>query len=104
MMKVKSYFAASVEAAMAAASRELGPEALLLHSKQCSTGPRSGEYEVVFALAQDGPGRAPAAISRDPAASKLAEDIRSIRMEIERMAAALGYAASGNGATAPGRA
>ncbi|HET8547910.1 MAG TPA: hypothetical protein VFL57_07900, partial [Bryobacteraceae bacterium] len=50
-MKVKSYYSESVEAAIAKASQELGPEAMLLSSRR--TPPESkhlGEYEVVLAL------------------------------------------------------
>src|SRR5690349_4956216 len=97
-MKVKSYFAATVEAAMSAATRELGADAMLLHSKQCSTGPRAGEYEVVFALAEKEPSGSRSTLpGRDTAAAKLAEEVGSIRREIERMAATLGYAAMATG-------
>ena len=50
-MRLKSYFATSVEAAMHQARTELGDEALLLDTRQ--TGPQAkhlGAYEVVFAL------------------------------------------------------
>lgn len=54
-MRLKSYFAASVEGALRQARQELGDEALLLESR--SAGPTSrhmGKYEVVFALAEQG--------------------------------------------------
>jgi flagellar biosynthesis protein FlhF len=50
-MKVKSFFASSVEAAIGDARREFGPEAVLVQSRR--TGPDArqlGEYEVVCAL------------------------------------------------------
>ena len=50
-MKLKSYFASTVEAAMALASHELGPDAMLVNSRRTTEGTRQlGEYEVVFAL------------------------------------------------------
>ncbi|MEO7142158.1 MAG: flagellar biosynthesis protein FlhF, partial [Bryobacteraceae bacterium] len=49
-MKLKSYFAASVEAAMNQAAQELGPDAMLVHSRRTTAETRHlGEYEVVFA-------------------------------------------------------
>ena len=49
-MKIKSYFAPTVEDAMAMALRELGPEAMLVNSRRAPPEPRGrGEYEVVFA-------------------------------------------------------
>ena len=48
-MKLKSYFAESVEAAMDQASKELGPDAMLVYSRQSSPEAKHlGAYEVVF--------------------------------------------------------
>src|SRR5215472_16858201 len=56
-MKIKSYFAASVQAAMEQARRELGPDALLVDSRKAPPeGQAMGEYEVVFALTGEGNG------------------------------------------------
>ena len=50
-MRLKSYFAATVEAAMQMAARELGDEAMLVYSRESSPEARYlGRYEVVFAL------------------------------------------------------
>src|ERR1700722_4106857 len=50
-MRIKSYFAGSVEEAMDKARRELGPEAMLMNSKKTEMELRSlGAYEVVFAV------------------------------------------------------
>jgi flagellar biosynthesis protein FlhF len=50
-MRLKSYFAASVEAAMQMAARELGDEAMLVYSRESTPEARYlGRYEVVFAL------------------------------------------------------
>ena len=49
-MKIKSYFSRTVEDAMAMASQELGPEAMLVNSRKAPPEARHlGEYEVVFA-------------------------------------------------------
>ena len=50
-MKLKSYFSASVEAAMDLARRELGEEALLVNAKPSTGAARSlGAFEVVFGV------------------------------------------------------
>src|SRR3954466_16110418 len=49
-MKIKSYFAGTVEAAVAAARRELGSDAMLMNTRKAMPEARHlGEYEVVFA-------------------------------------------------------
>src|SRR5258705_4426691 len=49
-MRLKSYFAGSVEAAIERARKELGGETLLVHSRRSSVETRHlGTYEVVFA-------------------------------------------------------
>lgn len=50
-MRIKSYFAATVEEAMDKARRDLGSEALLMNSKKTESELRAlGAYEVVFAV------------------------------------------------------
>ena len=49
-MRLKSYFSATVEDAMASARQELGPEAMLVNSRTAPPEARHlGDYEVVFA-------------------------------------------------------
>src|SRR5450755_591827 len=49
-MRLKTYFASSVEAAMLLALEQLGPEAMIVNSRRCALENRHlGEYEVVFA-------------------------------------------------------
>lgn len=51
-MRIKSYFASTVEAALDQARRELGPEAILIESRRSAPESRRlGAYEVVCALA-----------------------------------------------------
>ncbi len=50
-MKMKSYYAATVEAALKMATQEMGPDALLVNSRRTGADTRHlGEYEVVFAI------------------------------------------------------
>jgi flagellar biosynthesis protein FlhF len=91
-MKIKSYFAETVEAAVGRAKRELGDEAMLMNSRR--TLPEAhhlGEYEVVFAC-QDPlpesaapPVRVPELVS-NPTADRISEEIASLRAQMERMA------------------
>lgn len=61
-MKIKSYFSRTVEGAIAAASQELGPDAMLVNSRKAPIESRHlGEYEVVFATMNPGSEAAPAA-------------------------------------------
>jgi len=60
-MRVKSYFASTVEAAIAMASREMGDEAMLVYSREATPETKYlGRYEVVFALAGGDPEEPPA--------------------------------------------
>src|SRR5271165_605405 len=60
-MRLKSYFAATVEAALNLARQELGPDAMLVDSRRTGLESRHlGEYEVVCAVF---PATSPAAAS-----------------------------------------
>jgi len=49
-LRIKTYFATSVEAALSLARKELGPEAMLLNTRQSPAEARHlGQYEAVFA-------------------------------------------------------
>ena len=65
-MKIKSYFAGSVEAAINQAKQELGEDAMLMNSRKSMPEARHlGEYEVVFACTADaGPVKSNAALHR----------------------------------------
>ncbi len=70
-MKIKSYFAKSVDEAISKARVELGSEALLLNTRKIAdTGASSGNaagYEVVMGVAGPAPERAPGHIPASPA-------------------------------------
>ena len=95
-MKLKSYFAESVEAALGQARRELGADAMLVNSHRTSIEFRHlGEYEVVCAVTpgmEAGDGLA--AVERAPAAKaprldQLSEEVSVIRQQMERIASTL---------------
>ena len=53
-MRLKTYFATGVDAAMTLARQELGPEAMLVHSKRTAGEAQAlGSYEVVFAVTDE---------------------------------------------------
>ena len=82
---VKSYFAPSIEAAMEQAHAELGPEALLLNSREAPPEARQqGAYEVVFGCRNASNTAAPAP-PNDPV-----EDIRKRMDEIRDMVSRIG--------------
>jgi len=62
-MRIKSYFAKSVDQAMAQAREELGPDAMLLNTRKALADQfDGGRYEVIFGL----PEESPAAVSGGP--------------------------------------
>jgi len=114
-MRIKSYFAESVEEAMDKARVELGPEAMLMNSK--STDPELrhlGRYEVVFGLAfaDVGPAvntSAPQAVPALPPAPNgkpdtLALEIADLRRQIETVRRSMSRQSFHMRWTAPGAA
>ena len=104
-MRLKSYFAASVEAAVSQAGQELGAEALLVNSRRTAPETRHlGEYEVIFAAAE------PAAAALPPAGpapapqrwDHLTREVSELRRQIERTATTLARAAALAAGGAPG--
>lgn len=90
-MRLKSYFAATVEAAIEQARQEMGEEALLVNSRKAPPEARHlGECEVVFAAAEGLPA---AAEPGPPAAAegwdRLAREVAGLRRQVERTAATL---------------
>src|SRR5260370_15767194 len=100
-MKLKSYFADTIEEAISLARREMGPEAMLVNSKRSNAEARHlGAYEVVCA-AEVSPqiaerdrvrgllGVAPAPID------KLSQDVSEIKHQMERLALTLARSSAG---------
>jgi flagellar biosynthesis protein FlhF len=91
-MRLKSYFAATVEAAVSQARKELGEDALLMTSRKAPVEARHlGEYEVVFAAAQDpvAPGPTPVDGPSPERWDRLAQEVSELRRQIERASSAL---------------
>jgi len=96
-MKIKSYFARTVEDAIARASQELGPEAMLVNSRRTSAETRHlGEYEVAFASEVHGAaaepepaapsGTAPATgPAWKPGTDRLSQEVSELKRELEGM-------------------
>ena len=105
-MKIKSYFARTVEGAMATARQELGSDAMLVNSRKTSLETRHmGEYEVVFATVAPGAEAAVAAAamappvesnslsaqpsSAQPFGERLATEVADLKKELESMRRAI---------------
>ncbi|HTM49340.1 MAG TPA: hypothetical protein VL285_11680 [Bryobacteraceae bacterium] len=75
-MRLKSYFAGTVESAMCLARQEMGEDAMLVHSRRSLPEARHlGAYEVVFAASQDPALEAAAARTALPLQSPKAEPV-----------------------------
>jgi flagellar biosynthesis protein FlhF len=92
-MFVKSFFAATVEDALAEGGRELGPEALLVQSRKAPMEARHlGEYEVVLALAVP-PGAPAHAALPSAAVDPLARELAELRRQIDGMRRSMAHSA-----------
>jgi flagellar biosynthesis protein FlhF len=98
-MRIKSYYARTIEDAMARAGQELGPDAMLVDSRK--SPPEAlhlGAYEVVFAMdaARAEPG---ASATREAAANgfgdRLSAEVGELKKELEGMRRALTRTAFG---------
>jgi len=102
-MRLKSFFADTIEEAIAQARQEMGPDAMLVNSKPTSAeGRHLGAYEVVICAEKtDLPGSgsemaAPAAPRLDsPSLNKLSRDVSELRRQMERLALALARSGTG---------
>lgn len=91
-MRIKSYFAQSVQEAIEKARLELGPDAMLISSKK--TGPeqgRLGAYEVVFGLSQENfpanaaSSKAAASATKPESSDGLVRELADLRKQIENV-------------------
>ena len=89
-MRIKSYFARTVEDAMGQARQELGAEAMLVQSRRAPPEARHlGEYEVVFAAGMAGESLPAASGGDAPAPGRLAEEVGELKKQLEGMRRAL---------------
>ncbi len=88
-MKIKSYFANTVEEAMAMARQELGSDAMLVNNRKSAIETRHlGVYEVVFVTdAPPGPAESPSAAAPpgSPTGDRLALQMADFKRELEGM-------------------
>lgn len=101
-MRLKSYFANTVEAALNTARQELGPDAMLVDSRRTGQDTRHlGDYEVVCAVIPPKtpePDPQPQAASsgiRSPHLDKLSQEVSDLKRYMERMAATIARSSSG---------
>ena len=96
-MKLKSYFANTVEDAMAMARQELGPDAMLVNSRKSSPDARHlGLYEVVFVTDMPIPesaGQAGPAPGARRAPDGLAQQMADVKKELEGMRRSITHSA-----------
>src|SRR5437868_5242922 len=100
-MKLKSYFADTIEEAISLARREMGPEAMLVNSKRSNAEARHlGAYEVVCAaeveaqIAERDRGRGPLGSTAAPI-DRLSQDVSEIKHQMERLALTLARSSAG---------
>lgn len=80
-MKIKSYFAASVEHAIQQAREQLGAEAMLITSRRASPEARHfGAYEVVFGIPSQHENSAPKPETRD-----LSSEMQALRAQLDEI-------------------
>lgn len=99
-MKLKSYFSDSVESALGQARKELGPDAMLVYSRQSTPEAHHlGPYEVVFSVAATDGATSPAPQNPDPAPTaqeeagrtrgdsfgELAREMDGLRRQVSRL-------------------
>src|SRR4029077_21092060 len=88
-MRLKSYFAGTVESAICLARQEMGGDAMLVNSRRTLPEARHlGAYEVVFAAAQDPVHQALQAKIEEPAnpaAQTLVSELAEMRRQLSKM-------------------
>jgi flagellar biosynthesis protein FlhF len=104
MMRLKSYFAGTVESAICLARQEMGEEAMLVSSRKTPPEARHmGVYEVVFAAAHDAKPEAvaPSRRTEEPASGaappNLASEMAEMRRQVAKMSTLVSRSAVRNG-------
>ena len=104
-MRLKSYFAGTVESAICLARQEMGGDAMLVNSRRTLPESRHlGAYEVVFAAAQDSGRHLAAAAAQaqteersKPQSPTLASEVAEIRRQLTRMSSLVSRSAVRSG-------
>lgn len=91
-MRLKSYFADTIEEAISQGRREMGPDAMLVNSKRAGAEARHlGAYEVVCAAETEArPGDQAAERRAAPPVDRLSQDVTELKQQMERLALTLG--------------
>ena len=86
-MRIKSYFAKSVDQAMAQAREELGDEAMLLNTRKAPADHPSGmNYEVIFGVAGEAPVAVPVATKvESPAPEPSTHTLEQLHQQIDEI-------------------
>ncbi|SRR5579884_3942656 len=92
-MRIKSYFAESVHAAIEKARVELGPEALLLGSKTAAQAASGSAYEVTFGVTNDSRPELANAFAGAAPADGIARELAELRQQLENVQRSLAVAA-----------
>ena len=89
-MRIKSFFAATVEQAIQEARRELGPDAMLITSRRSAPEARQfGAYEVVFGLQVSESAPRPARATTPPASAELSNELQHLRSQLQEIKSSL---------------
>jgi len=104
-MRLKSYFAGTVESAICLARQEMGGDAMLVNSRRTLPESRHlGVYEVVFAAAQESAHHVPAAAAHAPTeepskpqSPTLAAEMAEMRQQLTRMSSLVSRSAVRSG-------
>src|SRR3989442_6740012 len=97
-MRLKSYFAGTVESAIRLARQEMGEDAMLVNSRKAPQEARHlGAYEVVFAAAPDSrvdPPRPSRAEEIAPPAQSLIQEMAEMRRQLDKVSAQVSRSAT----------
>jgi flagellar biosynthesis protein FlhF len=100
-MRLKSYFADTIEEAISQARREMGSEAMLVNSKRSGAEARHlGAYEVVCAGeteagSREADGEHTRSTAAAPPTDRLSQDVTELKQQMERLALTLARSGSG---------
>jgi flagellar biosynthesis protein FlhF len=102
-MRLKSFFADTIEQAIAQARQEMGPDAMLVNSKASGAEARHlGAYEVVVCTKENErvpsaakPERTRPLASDQPSIGNLSQDVSELKQQMERLAVTLARSGSG---------
>lgn len=99
-MNFKTYYSESVEQAMAQARRELGADAMLVHSRRtAANGQHLGHYEVVFTTAAEEDQGSSKLAQPLPALDRIQQEMVDLRRHMERIVSSVHRSGSPSGRT-----